>query len=361
MKLRTAALAAFIAAPAAYAQSSVAIFGIVDAGVGKISADGNGSVTRVLSGAFNATRLGFRGQEDLGGGMWAGFHVETGFLTDSGVGQATNTNNQASGGSPAPGGGQGMTFNRKSTVSLGGGWGELRLGRDYVPSYINLSAFDVFNNVGSGGALNMTEAAGLGTGQAPVAATRASNTISYFTPSFSGFTGHVMYALGENSSNSGATSDDGRYAGGRIAYTEGKLVAGAGYGRTQYASGDYHQSNTGVSYDFAVVKLSFLVGREELKSPANTRQTHWSVGAIVPAGHGEIRAQYVRVNVAGTSNDADSVALGYAYPFSKRTLAYATWARVDNKGTGTSFNNGRAVTTPGGASTGYEFGVRHTF
>ncbi len=179
----------------ASAQSSVTLFGIVDATV----AYGKGTVskkTQLTNSGYNSSRLGFRGTEDLGGGMSASFWLEAGLNNDNGTGAATNTNNQASGGALAGmNGSQGLTFNRRSTVSLAGGWGELRLGRDYTPQFWNLTVFDPFgtNGVGTTQVLNSNSAI---TGPINV---RSSNSIGYFLPgNLGGFYGQVQYYMGEN-------------------------------------------------------------------------------------------------------------------------------------------------------------------
>src|SRR5690606_31040405 len=114
---------------------------------------GTGSIadrTQLVEGSYASSRLGFRGTEDLGGGLSASFWLEAALDTDDGEGQATNSNNQASGTGAAVAGRQGLTFNRRSTVSLSGGFGEVRLGRDYVPQFWNLSVFDPFGTRGVG-------------------------------------------------------------------------------------------------------------------------------------------------------------------------------------------------------------------
>src|SRR5687768_10697028 len=216
MKKSLIALAVMAAAGAASAQSSVTLFGIVDATL----AWGRGTVAdrfQLTNSGYNSSRLGFRGTEDLGGGMSASFWLEAGVNNDNGTGAATNLNNQVSGGGAtgtctvagatpavvgvpvtctsavAMNGTQGLTFNRRSTVSLAGGWGELRLGRDYTPQFWNLTVFDPFgtNGVGTTQTLNS-----IITG---VTAVRASNTIGYFLPgNLGGFYGQVQHYRGEN-------------------------------------------------------------------------------------------------------------------------------------------------------------------
>ena len=130
MKKSLIALAVLAASGAAMAQSSVTLFGVVDA----TYAYGSGSTSnksQLTTSGYNGSRLGFRGVEDLGGGMSASFWLEAGVNIDNGSGAATSTNNQGASGST---GGGGLTFNRRSTVSLNGGFGEVRLGRDYTPN-----------------------------------------------------------------------------------------------------------------------------------------------------------------------------------------------------------------------------------
>lgn len=118
MKKSLLLLSAMGLAGAACAQSSVTLFGIVDATI----AHGSGSIakrTQLSNGGYNSNRLGFRGVEDLGGGLSAHFWLEAALAVDDGQGGATNSNNQASGTGAATAGRQGLTFSRRSTVGIG--------------------------------------------------------------------------------------------------------------------------------------------------------------------------------------------------------------------------------------------------
>ena len=351
------AVAGAFALPAAQAQSSVTLFGIFDVNVAQVRGAGNGSQTLLGNDGLASSRLGFRGTEDLGGGLNAGFWLEAAFNADNGTGGATNTNNQPSGGAlSGMAGGQGLTFGRRATVSLSGAWGELRLGRDYVPGFWNLSVFSPFgtNGVGSSGFLFYPVQ-----GAARVTHVRASNAIGYFLPKMGGLYGQAMVALGENASNAGATKDDGDVAGLRLGYAAGPLDVAVGTTRTKInALGDLRQTNLGASYDFGVAKPMLLWNENKV---GTTRARTWLLGATVPVGAGVIRAAYTRVSADGVANDANQLALGYVHNLSKRTALYANWSRVNNDGTGTAFNVGRGVTTPGGAASGYELGIRHSF
>jgi len=135
-----AALAVLAAASAgAYAQSSVTLFGIIDE-AGRYVKNGDLKIKSLASGGINTSRLGVRGTEDLGGGLKAGFWLETGLNADSGT-QSDST----------------RFWNRRTTVSLLGNFGEVRLGRDFTPTYTGYSDYDVF---GDNGALHRSCPAG---------------------------------------------------------------------------------------------------------------------------------------------------------------------------------------------------------
>jgi predicted porin len=189
MKKSLITLAVLAASGAASAQSSVTLFGVVDATVRYVDAGTGGSVWSLTNSGYQGSRLGFRGTEDLGGGLSASFWLEAGVNNDNGTGVASNVNNAANGGA-SPTGTQGLTFNRRSTVSLAGSWGELRLGRDFVPAFWNVGIFDPFGTQGVG-ANAIFSYAGLalltgGTLNVTSAGVRASNSISYLMPNMGG-------------------------------------------------------------------------------------------------------------------------------------------------------------------------------
>jgi predicted porin len=352
-----AALASF--AGAASAQSSVTLFGVVDTditrGTGSIA-----SVTRLSNSGISSSQLGFRGTEDLGGGLSASFWLEAGHNSDDGSGQGTNTNNQASGASAA-GVGQGLTFNRRSTLSLNGGWGEVRLGRDYTPQFRNLTVFDPFGTNGVGTNVMLSSITG---GLMNIrTAVRASNSIAYLynTSGFAGgpgFYGTFQYYMGENASNTGAIEDDGRGWGGRIGFASGPFNVALGSGRTKYSTGNARQTNIGGSWDFGMATLMAQYSRESLGALDGRG---YLLGGLVPVGPGMIRIAYSRYRTdAVGSPSSKKWALGYVHNLSKRTALYATYAHVGNSGGAAQALNG-ATTGAGASSNGYDFGIRHAF
>jgi predicted porin len=357
MKKSLIALAVLAAAGAASAQSSVTLFGIVDATLAHGSGSGVGSSnkTQLTNSGYNSSRLGFRGTEDLGGGMSASFWLEAGLNNDNGQGAATNANNQAT--AAALGNGQqGLTFNRRSTVSLAGGWGEVRLGRDYTPQFWNLTVFDPYGTNGVGTTQTLNSSLGGPT------IIRASNSIGYFLPgNLGGFYGQYQHYLGENNQTGAATEKDGNGDSVRVGYANGPLNAALAYSRTKFATGDIKSTNIGGQWDFGVAKLMGHYARDRVSSPVSVTGKGGLIGGLIPVGAGEIRLAYSTYKAEiGTTPKSSKWALGYVHNLSKRTALYATYAHVKNSGGAASALNG-AVTAINSNSNGYDFGIRHSF
>ncbi|MBE0547126.1 MAG: porin [Rubrivivax sp.] len=335
--LALAALTAF--AGVASAQSSVTLFGVVDLGIRSVDND-NGSRTVMSQDGNASSRLGFRGVEDLGGGLRAGFWIEG----------AINPDNGTAGG---------QSWQRRSTVSLMGGFGELRLGRDYTPTFWNHTVFDPFGTVGVASQTNLM-------GGASVYSTfvRANNTVGYFLPAMGGVYGQVQVGLDEGEA---AGSDIG-YVGGRIGYAAGPVNVAVAYGETKPphpASGPTSKvGNIGGSFNMGFMTL---MGQYHEYKAGSHKLNNFLLGANVPLGSGTLKfsgAQSELKLASGAKPKSTQFAVGYVYDLSKRTALYATGSVIDND-TGLGFVAGgggkaRAPVT-GFSSTGYEFGVRHSF
>lgn len=347
-----AVLAACVVFPSAQAQTgSVQLFGLMDIGAQALKASGTDTRYVVNSDGNTSSRFGVRGTEDLGGGLKAGFWLESAVAVDDGTSGATSTNNKDS----VSGG---LTWGRRATVQLSGPWGELRLGRDYVPSFGNLTtSMHPFgtNGVGSSGLMFYPVAANGTTSRTHV---RASNSIGYFLPSgMGGFYGHAMLALGEQ--GDGPTRDDGQLTGLRLGWRDKTFNGSAAISRTKYATGDYTQSNVGMACQWGPAKLMALWGRNKVgitRTTATMLGTQWQVSE-----QGEIRFAYTWLDARNVASDATHIAIGYLHDLSRRTALYGNIARIDNKGRAMRFNVGLAATVPGGDSGGVEAGVRHSF
>jgi predicted porin len=365
MKKSLIALAVLAASGTSFAQSSVTIWGIVDAAVAGGKSDVN-SVTRLVGSGISSTQLGFRGTEDLGGGMSASFWLEAGVNNDSGAGAGTTTNN-SSVTALASAGTQGLTFNRRSTVSLTGGFGEIRLGRDYTPQFWNWTVYDPFGTNGVGTTRTMGSSVALGgtTAGTTGTAVRASNSVTYLFNHGANATyaggGKGLYAavqtyFGENASNS-ATPNDGDGSGIRVGYNAGPLSAAVGYGQTKFASGNMTMTNVGAAYDMGVARLMAQITKDEL---GTVKGDGMLLGVTAPMGAGLVRASYSTYENNATKAESKQTAIGYVHNLSKRTRAYVTYANVSNaKGANVALNGSTAVANK--SSSGFDIGMTHSF
>ena len=347
--LALAVLGAF--AGVASAQSSVTLFGTVDLSAKYVKNDGSARRVSLSQDGINSSQLGFRGTEDLGGGLKAGFLLLAGVNADTGT---TNS----------------KFFNRSSYVRLMGGFGEVRLGRDYTPTFWNQTIFDAFGTVGLGRSLNVVHPALFSS-----TLVRADNSIGYLLPSgIGGVYGQAMVAASE-----GASGNAGRYIGGRVGFAAGPFDIAGSYGqqRVDAAPGAPSQKtyNIGGSYDLGVVKLLGYYDRDTLSFTGfNQKEDRFSLSGVVPLGQGEIHAGYDRSKLKNsiapaTSNTISQFKVGYVYNLSKRTAVYSNYSRLSNGGNSVTGSTNTvaggtsqtASPTPGGKSNGVEFGLRHFF
>lgn len=357
--LALAVLGAF-AGVASAQSSSVTLFGIVDVSAQQFK-NGNDKQKRMGTDGINSSRLGFRGIEDLGGGMSAGFWLEAGLAADAGtVGGGNGNYNQNAAATGAVAGSPGAFFNRRATISLLGGWGEVRLGRDYTPAFWNTTVFDPFGTNGVGQYTNLS-INGLGTLGSNVYV-RANNTIGYFLPgNLGGLYGQVQISSKDGSN---VNQQANKQSAGRIGYAAGPVNVAASYGVSKTEPQNWKHTNLAISWNFGFMTL---MGQWDQQKVDSLKQDTPLIGVVVPLGQGEIHASYVKADQKGGTtafNDADAkqFGLGYVYNLSKRTAMYGTYAQIKNDGTRASSISGSQGGTPaGGKSTGYEVGLRHAF
>jgi predicted porin len=376
MKKLSLLSAIVLACGAAQAQSSVILYGVVDVNLQRFNAGGVGTSTMVGNGGLSTSRVGMHGVEDLGGGLNAGFWLEGSINPDDGQGRASNSNNQPSGAGAAIAGREGFKFDRVSYASLAGGWGEVRLGHDFIPTHWNSIYFDPFNANGVARAGNLTFA-GVTTASMPTAIT-GSNAVEYWLPSnLGGVYGQVMAGAGENLSGTPNTQD-GNFGGARIGYATGPFDVAAAMTRTHNAPtaaiGNYTHANIGGTWNAGPVKLFALYNVVKVDiTGGEVRKNTAELGAIIPVGVGLIRMSYAMLDdrsdnalrnangSARSSNDAHQWGLGYVYNLSKRSAIYGTYASLTNSGQANYTVSGNRAPLPGQASSGLELGVRHTF
>lgn len=349
-----AGFALAFAAGTAAAQSSVTIFGVADAAFRRANTENNGGISSLVSGSYSSSRFGFRGVEDLGGGLSASFWLESFLSLDTGA--------------TAPQG-----FMRRSTVSLSSrDWGELRMGRDYTPTHSSWSRVDPFNYVGLGAVQLFSLSA---TGKTPVTAAfgtapntiqRASNGVAYFLPRNSwGLEGNVVYTFQEGGT---AANDQHKLVGGRLGWGIGKFFVNAAYARTtdDKTQDDFEDKVLSASYDAGLVRVSGGLRRFDY---LDSSQNNWLLAAVVPLGVHEIKASWNRADMNGhvgatnIGNDrSDQYALGYVYNFSKTTRWYATYSTIVNHGNARFVVPGAPIATANGQSSrGIEVGINKEF
>lgn len=356
--LATAAVLA-LATSAAQAQSSVTLYGLLDAAVehlDNVGASGD-SVTRMntLAGSF-ASRWGLRGSEDLGSGLKAIFTLESGFGVDSGV--------------PQQGG---RLFGRQAFVGLSGGWGTVALGRQYSSLFYVQIKTDPF----------LASAYGPGSfGDLYLAGPRLDNSISYLGK-FGGFTAHAIYSLGRDNNGSATPACPGEVAGNEQscrAWSVGGIYEGANNG---WGLGGWYEAHETVAAVGSIDRYSangyFMLGKAKLmanylrtKNDSNTPlvprdNTLWSVGASYPlSDQWTVEGAYYGYKDRVGDEDADMIAARVNYNFSKRTTAYVYVGHMMNDGSSAkSVSIGTVPVTvapvAGENQTGLTVGLIHRF
>ncbi|MFM2447864.1 MAG: hypothetical protein RIS44_314 [Pseudomonadota bacterium] len=350
--LALAVLGAF--AGSAMAQSSVTLYGVADANISS-SKGGASRLTAVGSGGWNGSRFGLRGSEDLGGGLKANFVLESGFGIDTGAGQQDSTAANTTTSTPFGA----RLFGRQAYVGLSGGFGEVRLGRQYTP--IGLAS-DKLGPLGTKTADLFSVA-----GSAGNALYRTDNAISYLSPNLGGLTVNAQYSFQVNGAEQNKPNDEaGQHYGFNVLYAGGPFQAGLAYievadrllatadkqklkGIMAYAGvtfggftikGAYDKTDIGAAEDKQILGLS-------LEVPFGP----------VALGFGVAQAKDV-TGLAGTSDDATLYTLQANYSLSKRTSLYTIYTGVDNDTSSALGFNGPVNDK---RSDQFQVGIRHFF
>lgn len=323
----------------AVAQSSLQIYGRIDMSLNAVKFDG-GSSRKSLS--SDTSLFGFRGSEDLGGGLAAYFKLESGFNADNG----TNAN-------PA------VFFNRESYVGLRHlQYGSVQLGSQWAPTIWISGRNDPFLRGQMGAQFTVLQ----GPNNRGYAV-QFPNAIQYITPNFSGLQGRAMYQLREGAAaaNRAFGLDYTRDAFSiSLAYDSSEL-AGATLGVPARPTVRSDNLSIGGNYNFGFAKLLAYVQNNRVSGLPGV--TGYMLGTAIPMGSGEIRASYSHSNNPGA--EAQLIALGYNHFLSKRTQVYVTAAQVRNDGSArfglfpSSTDGG--VPIAGQDARGVQVGIRHTF
>lgn len=335
MKKSLIALAVLAVSGMASAQSTVTLYGLVDTYVGSIKSGGT-TQTVVNSGGLNGSRFGFKGSEDLGGGLKANFLLEGGFGSDTGasggydsvVGNVPGTN----------------LFSRQSYVGLSGGFGEIKIGKTWT-------AYDDLTGTGIAGFGTSIFMAPSGVWKSFNYNDNPGNTIYYATPDFSGVTAAASYSLGENKNLPVAGVKAGSVASFNVAYAGGPVFVGFAY-QTEKPTGNataakFTQINA--SYDLGVAKLLGAYGNVK-DSGGVPKTTEFQIGVDVPVSSAlTLTAGYARSKDDAPSVTRKGFGLAGLYALSKRTNLYAGFQQAKDPSAASTKSNV------------YAAGIRHTF
>lgn len=331
---RTVAIAAALACvgASAAAQSTVSIYGLMDGSVGSYKAPGGERNKAVSSGDMTTSFVGFKGAEDLGGGVSAVFMLEHFMRPD--VGAAGRFNGDA-------------FWARSAYVGLKGAFGTTTLGRNTTPFFVSTLVFNPFGDsfTFSPSILHYFQVGGALRGDSGW-----SNSIAYKSNAIDGLSVNLLANTGEN-----APGARGNNLGGNLMYFKGDFAGTLAYQSVKNANGglpagvDKQQSfQLGATYDFKVVKLFGQAGQVKDKGAAALKSTIYLLGASVPVGNGHAKAAYGHANSEATGVDITrkTATIGYDYHLSKRTDLYAAAMsdRVTGLSNGSSYAAGIRLT-----------------
>ena len=406
-KLIALAVAGACVAPAAMAQTAnpVTLYGRVHAtfesvqataGTFAATAAGNGEQVRRNRVSDQASLLGVRGTEDLGGGLKAFFQLETAFKPDQ------NDTNFAQ---------------RNSGVGLQGGWGSLLLGRWDTPYKTVTTAVDPYGDVTLGGWNTAMNGAGInGLAGSAVLDRRDQNVVQYWSPSWGGFAFRLSYAANEGRS---AANCAGRPAspvagcnprsnGASVSYTGGPVYVAYAYHQLKdqpTASLQFTLTGTNVTaiafptltpptqtgneivgtFTFGPIKIGG--GYEKIKRTDSgaalvagnvvgfSDRKAWAANAVWTFGNNQLIFQYQKAQDGGVRVQGVPASLtqvlepsckvmspGYQYNFSRRTFFLAQYTKIDNNATGVcNFGSNPLVNVIGADYKGISLGLRHIF
>jgi predicted porin len=365
-------LSGLLATGAVQAQTqSATIYGMIDTGVEAVSnVSGVGTITRMPSTTgILPSRLGFRGKEDLGGGLSAIYTLEMGFGPDTGAsGQG------------------GRLFGRQSTVGFSGDWGAVTLGRQWTMLFWSILDSDIVGPA----------VYGLGSLDSYIPNSRIDNSLAY-KGKFGNVTVGGTYSLGRDTVNAGPSPAGTNCAGesgadkqacrewsALVKYDTASWGAGVGYdalngrtpasatdvvlpaGLTSSAKSDARLMLNGY-VKFSGVKLAGgLIRRTNDGSATKPKSDLWYLGAAYPLTTAwTLDGTYAKLGYKDVSNaDASLLAVRALYKMSKQTTLYAQLATIQNDSQSSiSVSGGAPGSNPvlGGSQTGMMFGVNHTF
>jgi predicted porin len=335
MKRTLALVALATMASLATAQSNVALYGVMDSNLGW----GSGSVSsnkQVGTDGLAGSRLGFRGTEDLGGGLRANFLLEHGLRTFDGAAASAVS-----------------FWNRQAFVGLGGAWGDLSLGRQYTPTFLVHATYDAFGPQGVAaqqvlyGSMELAQPANI----------RANGAVNYQSP-------NTLGGLQLQVMDSDGTAAPGKYVGLRLGYNAGgALSTDIAFGKYSNSTiGDLKTVTVGARYKVNAFKFYGLYDRADSGTAADTHGLQ--VSAAYTMGVTDLKisiAESVMKSATGASiGTTRRYGVGFVHPLSRRTQIYSSLAQLNNSHGAKMVVNG-GVTAPDQSAKGMDLGLSHVF
>ncbi len=381
MKFKLGAIALALAAPAAFAQSSVTIYGVIDLDGQYLS--GHAKQVLVTSGGQSGSRIGFKGTEDIGNGIYADFVLEGGLNVDTG------------------GSAQGTTlFGRQAFGALRTPFGTASAGRQYGSTWIQTNDFSEFSNVGvgattaiiggfaggyepvRGGPANATTSTATGA-EVNGSPARINNSFRYTTPVIEGLKASFLYGAGEVTGGTNGT----RLFDYSVRYTNYGLDAYVSYVTDKAANAAVLPSLT-TNVGITTVSASYTIDAFKVeggymslddkraadpgKAKLDQNGTGFWLGGDYRFGQNLVRAQWVENNPKNNAGlgKTNEYGVGYQYDFSKRTNLYTSLTHVQNDASANGAFTGRlgSAAIPAGLTTSsdrsineFVLGIRHVF
>jgi predicted porin len=358
------AIASAVSAPAFAATSNVDIYGVLNLSLNYVDPDANIPFTTIgqdtsTSITSNSSRIGFKGTEDLGGGLAAIWQIESGFNADEQTGTLGNRN----------------TF-----VGLSGGFGTVLMGNHDTPMKMMGRLVDNFGDTMADSRNILGAASNTGTSAFDL---RTKNTVAYISPNWSGLTLALGYVTDWN--NTSTTSNVDSLAGNgagldnnsanaysmNAVYNNGPLMLGAAY---EMHNGTLSNTNAEMwrivgGYTIAGFKLAALYEQMD-GSSANPWLSRDAYGLFASYGMGawNFKGNWIQADESDVGNDGgDQWTIGADYSLSKRTVVYGLYAQSsndNNAGFGLGAGGGDSDQTIGNAGSSpsvFSLGVKHSF
>lgn len=297
-------------ASGAGAQSSVTLYGLLDVSAGSFQSAGTARIKGVANGSLSTSFVGFKGSEDLGGGLRAEFALEQFLRADTGASGRFNGD---------------AFYARNAFVGLQGGLGSLRLGRNTTLLFVSTLLFNAFgDSFGISPAIRQVFTPNFG--QAFLGDSGWNNSVWYGSPRLGGLTLNALVNAGE-----GASGANGSNLSAGALYFSGPLGATVAWQRVRNGAfaapagwRDQETVQVGASYNFGAAKLFGQFTRVSTTASVNTDADISGIGVSVPLAGGRIVAQYGRAtaDLGALKNTSQTTSAGYLYDLSKRTELY---------------------------------------